>query len=261
MTTTYDPKHPVVPRRGRRPRRADPGLRPVPRLPAVLQVLHLVPDAVRDDRPARRPGRRPAHPCPAGPGRRRVLPVQALLHQLPLHPRAPRVGARLPPPDAARRRDAPRQPSRSRPRAAHHPGDGAHRSAGQARHHHRPHRQQGHRCRARLPRPQGRREGHRRVVASACCRRTPSSASPPGSRSGPRCASTKRQGRVAVFPTCLVEYQEPDIGKTSSRSTSATASSAPSPKAPAAAAPRGCTRGDVEEFTKVAEKNVKALAA
>jgi Fe-S oxidoreductase len=36
----------------------------------------------------------------------------------------------------------------------------------------------------------------------------------------------KRQGKVAVFPTCLVEYQNPAIGQALVRSTSATASSA-----------------------------------
>ena len=43
---------------------------------------------------------------PTGPGRRRVLPLQALLHQLPVHPGAPRLGDRLPAADVAGRRDA-----------------------------------------------------------------------------------------------------------------------------------------------------------
>ncbi len=51
MTTTYDPFHPALLRRGRPPRGDGPGLRPVPRLPAVLQVLHVVPLDVRGDRP------------------------------------------------------------------------------------------------------------------------------------------------------------------------------------------------------------------
>ena len=42
-----------------------------------VDLCAVVPDAVRADRPPRRPGRRPADPGRAGPGRRRVLPVQA----------------------------------------------------------------------------------------------------------------------------------------------------------------------------------------
>ena len=45
-----------------------------------------------------------AHEGRARPGRRRVLPVQALLRQLPVHPRPTRVGPRLPAADDARRR-------------------------------------------------------------------------------------------------------------------------------------------------------------
>ncbi len=48
----------------------------------------------------------------AGPGRRRVLQLQALLRQLPVHPGPARVGARLPAPHAPRRADA--APSRGR---------------------------------------------------------------------------------------------------------------------------------------------------
>ena len=108
MTITYDPQHPQYLDEADVRDETDPGVRRVPRLPAVRRVLHVVPDAVRDDRPSRRSRRRAAHAGPAGPGRRRVLPVQALLRQLPVHPRAARVGDRLSPADAARRRDAPR---------------------------------------------------------------------------------------------------------------------------------------------------------
>ncbi len=71
----------------------------------------------------------------------------------------------------------------------------------------------------------------------------------------------KRQGRVAVFPTCLVEYQQPSIGHDlvavyerngieCSLVDGATCCGAP-----------WLHSGDVAQFTKVAEKNVRALAA
>jgi glycerol-3-phosphate dehydrogenase subunit C len=77
----------------------------------------------------------------------------------------------------------------------------------------------------------------------------------------PRVRIAKRQGRVAVFPTCLVEYQQPSIGhdliKVYERNgiecslvDGATCCGAP-----------WLHSGDVEQFTKVAEKNVKSLAA
>jgi glycerol-3-phosphate dehydrogenase subunit C len=77
----------------------------------------------------------------------------------------------------------------------------------------------------------------------------------------PRVRITKRQGRVAIFPTCLVEYHQPSIGhdlvKVYERNgiecslvDGATCCGAP-----------WLHSGDVEQFTKVAAKNVKALAA
>lgn len=70
----------------------------------------------------------------------------------------------------------------------------------------------------------------------------------------------KRQGRVTVFPTCLVEYQEPQIGhdlvKVYERNgIECTISS----EAGCCGAP-WLHAGDIEQFTKIAEKNVKALA-
>ena len=77
----------------------------------------------------------------------------------------------------------------------------------------------------------------------------------------PRVRIANRQGRVAVFPTCVVEYQQPSIGhdlvKVYERNgiecslvAGATCCGAP-----------WLHSGDVEQFTKVAEKNVKALVA
>ena len=120
MTTTYDPKHPTY--------FDEADVRD--EMTRVFDLCHgcrlcfkfctSFPTLFEIHRPPRRPGRRPAHAGPAGPGRRRVLPVQALLRQLPVHPRAARVGDRLPAADAARRRDAPRRRSRAvRSRARH----------------------------------------------------------------------------------------------------------------------------------------------
>ena len=73
-------------------------------------------------------------------------------------------------------------------------------------------------------------------------------------------ASHRRQGMVAVFPTCLVEYQNPAIGQDLSRSTSATASSARWSTARCCCGAPWLHSGDVDHFTKAAVKNVKALA-
>ena len=86
-------------RRSGCPRRDDPGVRRVRRLPPVPDVVHVVPITVRDARRPRRgvgSGCRPAHAGATGPGRRRVLPVPALPLQLPVRPRLARAGDRLP---------------------------------------------------------------------------------------------------------------------------------------------------------------------
>ena len=118
MTTTYDPHHPSY--------LDEADLRD--ELTRVYDLCHgcrlcfkfctVVPDAVRVHRPPRRPGRGQAHPRRAGPGRRRVLPVQALLRQLPVHPRPARVGDRLPAADAAGRRRCATPPATSTARAS-----------------------------------------------------------------------------------------------------------------------------------------------
>jgi Fe-S oxidoreductase len=76
----------------------------------------------------------------------------------------------------------------------------------------------------------------------------------------PRVRIAKRQGRVAVFPTCLVEYQQPSIGhdlvKVYERNG---IECSLTDGADCCGAPWLHT-GDVEQFTKVATKNVKALA-
>jgi glycerol-3-phosphate dehydrogenase subunit C len=76
----------------------------------------------------------------------------------------------------------------------------------------------------------------------------------------PKLRINKRQGRVAVFPTCLVEYQNPDIGhdlvKVYERN---------GIECSLADGARCCGApflhsGDVDQFSKIAAKNVDALA-
>ncbi len=71
---------------------------------------------------------------------------------------------------------------------------------------------------------------------------------------------TKRQGRVTVFPTCLVEYQETDIGKDLVKVYERNGIECANTEAGCCGAP-WLHSGNVKEFTKVAEKNIKTLAA
>jgi Fe-S oxidoreductase len=76
----------------------------------------------------------------------------------------------------------------------------------------------------------------------------------------PKINLTKRQGRVTVFPTCLVEYQETDIGKDLVKVYERNGIECNNTKADCCGAP-WLHSGNVKEFTKVAEKNIKTLAA
>lgn len=77
----------------------------------------------------------------------------------------------------------------------------------------------------------------------------------------PKVRIARRQGRVAVFPTCLVEYQQPAIGHDLVKVYERNGIEC------SLAAGVGCCgapwlhTGDIKQFTKVAEDNVKALAA
>ena len=77
----------------------------------------------------------------------------------------------------------------------------------------------------------------------------------------PRVRITKRQGRVAVFPTCLVEYQKPDIGHDLVKVYERNGIECSLVDGAGCCGAPFLHSGDVKEFTKVAEKNVKALAA
>ena len=76
----------------------------------------------------------------------------------------------------------------------------------------------------------------------------------------PKINLTQRQGRVTVFPTCLVEYQETDIGKDLVKVYERNGIECNNTEADCCGAP-WLHSGNVAEFTKVAEKNIKTLAA
>ncbi len=76
----------------------------------------------------------------------------------------------------------------------------------------------------------------------------------------PKITLTKRQGKVTVFPTCLVEYQETDIGKDLVKVYERNGIECNNTDAGCCGAP-WLHSGNVKEFTKVAEKNIKTLVA
>jgi Fe-S oxidoreductase len=72
---------------------------------------------------------------------------------------------------------------------------------------------------------------------------------------------TKRQGTVTVFPTCLVEYQETDIGKDLVKVYEHNGIECRTTTAAGCCGAPWLHSGNVKEFTKVAEKNIATLAA
>jgi len=76
----------------------------------------------------------------------------------------------------------------------------------------------------------------------------------------PRVRIAKRQSRVAVFPTCLVEYQQPSIGHDLVKVYERNGIECTLAEDAACCGAPWLHSGDVEQFTKVASKNVKALA-
>ncbi len=76
----------------------------------------------------------------------------------------------------------------------------------------------------------------------------------------PKINLSKAQGKVTVFPTCLVEYQETDIGKDLVKVYERNGIECNNTDAGCCGAP-WLHSGNVKEFTKIAEKNIKTLAA
>jgi Fe-S oxidoreductase len=77
----------------------------------------------------------------------------------------------------------------------------------------------------------------------------------------PKVRMQKRQGRVAVFPTCLVEYQQPQIGHDLVKVYERNGVECSLADGAGCCGAPWLHSGDVEQFTKTAQKNVKALAA
>jgi Fe-S oxidoreductase len=78
-------------------------------------------------------------------------------------------------------------------------------------------------------------------------------------RKRPKVRLGNRQGRVTVYPTCLVEYQETDIGKDLVKVYERNGVECNNSKAGCCGAPWLHT-GDIKQFTKIAEKNIATLA-
>lgn len=76
----------------------------------------------------------------------------------------------------------------------------------------------------------------------------------------PRITLRKKQAAVTVFPTCLVEYQEPNIGRDLVKVYERNGVECGRSGARCCGAPL-LHAGDLARFTKVAEANVKVLAA
>jgi Fe-S oxidoreductase len=77
----------------------------------------------------------------------------------------------------------------------------------------------------------------------------------------PKLRLANRQGRVAVFPTCLVEFQQPQIGHDLVKVYERNGVECSLAEGAGCCGAPWLHSGDVHQFTKVAEKNVAALAA
>ena len=74
----------------------------------------------------------------------------------------------------------------------------------------------------------------------------------------PKVRIAKRQGRVAVFPTCLVEYQQPQIGHDLVKVYERNGIECSLADTTSCCGAPWLHSGDIDEFTKVATKNVRA---
>ncbi len=75
----------------------------------------------------------------------------------------------------------------------------------------------------------------------------------------PPARATDRQGSVSVFPTCFIEYMEPDIGKDLVKVYEHNGVECSLPKGTQCCGAPWLHQGNVKEFTKAAQRNVAVL--
>lgn len=76
----------------------------------------------------------------------------------------------------------------------------------------------------------------------------------------PPARATDQQGSVSVFPTCFIEYMEPDIGKDLVKVYEHNGVACSLPKGTQCCGAPWLHQGNVKEFTKAAQRNVAVLA-
>jgi len=76
----------------------------------------------------------------------------------------------------------------------------------------------------------------------------------------PRVRVTRRQGRVAIFPTCLVEYHNPAVGQDMVKVYERNGIECSITEGVGCCGAPWLHSGDLDQFTKTAVKNVRALA-
>jgi Fe-S oxidoreductase len=76
----------------------------------------------------------------------------------------------------------------------------------------------------------------------------------------PSAPAANRQGSVSVFPTCFVEYMEPDIGKDLVKVYEHNGVACSLPEGTKCCGAPWLHQGNVKEFTKAAQRNVAVLA-
>ena len=79
-------------------------------------------------------------------------------------------------------------------------------------------------------------------------------------RRRPSAPTTEKQGAVSVFPTCFIEYMEPDIGKDLVKVYEHNGVECSLPEGAKCCGAPWLHQGNIKEFTKAAEQNVAALA-
>ncbi|HEX3841503.1 MAG TPA: heterodisulfide reductase-related iron-sulfur binding cluster [Acidimicrobiales bacterium] len=79
-------------------------------------------------------------------------------------------------------------------------------------------------------------------------------------RRRPSARATEQQGAVSVFPTCFIEYMEPDIGKDLVKVYEHNGVACSLPEGAKCCGAPWLHQGNIKEFTKAAEQNVAVLA-